>query len=77
MSPETTTLLNKILALPHEERERFADCIYESLSEGSSQNLQAAWDEEIKRRIEEIDSGEVKLIPWEEVQAELHARLKR
>lgn len=77
MSPDAVSLLNQVLALPPEERERFADCVYESLSEDSPEEIQTAWDEEIKLRIEEIDRGEVTLIPWEQVQAELHARLKR
>jgi hypothetical protein len=33
-----------------------------------------AWSEEIKRRIEEIDSGKVRMIPFEEVRR-LAARL--
>jgi hypothetical protein len=31
----------------------------------------AAWSEEIKRRLVEIDSGTIELIPWEEVREEL------
>jgi putative addiction module component (TIGR02574 family) len=34
-------------------------------------NVEAAWSEEIARRIAEIDSGKVELIPWEVVRAEL------
>jgi len=33
--------------------------------------VEAAWDAEIKRRIEEIDSGKAKLIPGDEVFAEV------
>jgi len=33
--------------------------------------VEAAWSEEIKRRVTEIDAGTVELIPWEEVRAEL------
>jgi putative addiction module component (TIGR02574 family) len=32
------------------------------------------WAEEIERRVRQIDSGEVKLIPWEQVRAELFSR---
>ena len=34
-------------------------------------DIELAWSEEIKRRLAEIDAGNVKLIPWEEVRAEL------
>lgn len=37
--------------------------------------IEAAWDQEISRRLEEIDSGKVKLIPAEEVFAKIQARL--
>lgn len=35
----------------------------------------AAWDEEIARRIAQLDAGEVKTVPAEQVFAELRARL--
>jgi putative addiction module component (TIGR02574 family) len=37
----------------------------------SDQDIEAAWSEEIERRLAEIDSASVELIPWEEVRAEL------
>ena len=37
--------------------------------------IEAAWDQEISRRLEEIASGKVKLIPAEEVFAKIQARL--
>jgi hypothetical protein len=37
--------------------------------------VKAGWSEEIKRRIEEIDSGKVQMIPYEEVWRRLVARL--
>ena len=37
----------------------------------SDEDIEAAWSKEIKRRLTEIDAGDVELIPWEEVRAEL------
>ena len=37
--------------------------------------IESAWDEEVGRRLEEIDSGKVMLIPAEEVFARIQARL--
>lgn len=34
-------------------------------------DVEAAWSEEIRRRLAEIDAGTVELIPWEEVRDEL------
>jgi hypothetical protein len=33
-----------------------------------------AWDAEIRRRVEELDSGAVETIPWKEVRERLFAR---
>ncbi|MGD0629395.1 MAG: addiction module protein [Terracidiphilus sp.] len=38
--------------------------------------IEAAWDSEIKRRLDEIDSGAVEMIPAEDVLARMDARLK-
>ena len=45
----------------------------ETLDLCSESDLEAAWSEEIKRRLAEIDAGTVELIPWEDVRAELFA----
>ena len=37
----------------------------------SDQDIQAAWSEEVERRLADIDSGTVGLIPWEEVRDQL------
>jgi putative addiction module component (TIGR02574 family) len=37
----------------------------------SDQDLEAAWSQEIERRVAEIDAGTVELVPWEEVRSEL------
>ena len=40
------------------------------------EEIEAAWDEEIERRVRQIDRGEVKTIRWEEVRAKIFARLR-
>ncbi len=44
------------------------------LSADSKEEVDAAWDAEIARRIRQVDSGEVECIPWEAVMAEVHAK---
>ena len=41
----------------------------------SPDEIERAWDKEIARRLEEIDSGKVKTIPAEEVFARIQAKL--
>ena len=76
MSPDVSDLLKKALALPPEARAALAGSLLESLDEGpADQSVEAAWSEEIKRRMEELDSGKVKPIPWEEARREIAALL--
>jgi putative addiction module component (TIGR02574 family) len=42
--------------------------------EESPESVAQAWDEEIQRRVEEVRSGQVKPVPWEEVLAQTNAR---
>jgi len=65
------------LSLPPNQRLMLADWLYESVEEGdaaSETEVSAAWDAEIKRRLDEIDSGQVEMIPGEVVLAEMEAR---
>jgi putative addiction module component (TIGR02574 family) len=72
MSPDVSELLKKALALPPEARAALAGSLLESLDdEPADEGVEAAWNEEIKRRIEEIDSGKVQMIPYEEVRPRL------
>jgi putative addiction module component (TIGR02574 family) len=76
MSPDVSELLKKALALPPEARAALAGSLLESLDdEPCDESVEAAWNEEIKRRIEEIDSGKVQMIPYEEVRRRLAALL--
>jgi putative addiction module component (TIGR02574 family) len=76
MSPDVSELLKKALALPPEARAALAGSLLESLDdEPADEGVEAAWSEEIKRRIEEIDSGKVQMIPYEEVRRRLAALL--
>jgi putative addiction module component (TIGR02574 family) len=69
MSPEADELLKKAMALPREERSVLAASLLDSLEEAGQLDLdaEAAWQHEVARRMEEIDSGKVKPVPWIEV----------
>ena len=57
--------------LPERDRATLAGLLIESLDPPAEAGVEAAWSEEIKRRLGEIDSGIAELIPWEDVRAEL------
>jgi putative addiction module component (TIGR02574 family) len=68
MTPQVSELLEKAMALSSEERGLLIDRLVESLDDGPvDEGVEAAWDEEIKRRVEDIRSGRVKAIPGEQV----------
>ena len=81
MTTETQRIFEEALGLPEEDRERLVDLLQESLPpyeepEEPEPGYEEAWGEEIKRRLDDIDSGRVKTIPWSEVREELRARLR-
>lgn len=41
----------------------------------TQEEWEAAWDEELTHRIGEVERGEVETIPWEQVRAEIDAKL--
>jgi putative addiction module component (TIGR02574 family) len=57
------------------DRAELAGRLLESLHGQPDEDVEVAWAEEIERRVRQIDSGEVKTIPWEEVREKLYARL--
>jgi putative addiction module component (TIGR02574 family) len=76
MSPQVSELLEKALALSADERELIIDRLFESLEGGPAEDgVEAAWSSEIKHRVEEIQSGKIEMIPGEEVDRRLMARL--
>ena len=69
-------IMRSALALPPGARAMLADHLLESLDDPEQKEIDAAWAEEIERRIRAIDEGRVKLIPGDEVLAELRSRFK-
>ena len=67
VSETAKQLISSALQLPPSDRAAVADAILASLQptiEGdSTADIQEAWSDEIRNRIEDIDSGRVKTIP--------------
>jgi putative addiction module component (TIGR02574 family) len=72
MTPQVSELLDKALELSTQERGLLAPRLIDSLDdEPAEEGVEAAWDEEIKRRVDDIRLGRVKTIPGEQVLREL------
>jgi putative addiction module component (TIGR02574 family) len=61
--------------LSEQDRATLAGLLIESLEAEPDPDVEAAWAAEIERRVQEIDAGTVKTIPWEEVRQRLLDRL--
>ncbi|MGK2924472.1 MAG: addiction module protein [Lysobacterales bacterium] len=66
------------LGLPPKERGELAHRLIVSLDsepEGTPEEIAEAWDEEIARRVEDMDAGRTQWIPADEVMAHLRAKI--
>ncbi len=74
MSPEVSDLLKRALALTVDERAALANTLLDSLEE-TDESVQAAWDEEVARRMQDLQAGKAVTVPREELHQELVAML--
>jgi putative addiction module component (TIGR02574 family) len=75
MTQEVAELLKKALALPVEARAALAGSLLESLDDTVDPSAEEKWNQEIARRIRDLDSGKVKPIPWAEARRQVSALL--
>ena len=75
MSMTTEQIKAEAMKLSPEERADLADWLW--ISATPREEVKAAWDAEIARRIAEIDAGTVELIPSEEVLAKIDEKLRK
>lgn len=65
-----------MISLPIDMKLVLIDHLLESISPPQSE-IDEAWKDEVERRIDEVESSKVKLIPGEEVFARLRERYKK
>lgn len=70
MSELLTELSEKAQALTANEREQLAEDLLMTLQNEVDPDVESEWDQEIQRRLTEIDNGTAKLVSAEEVFAE-------
>jgi putative addiction module component (TIGR02574 family) len=69
MSPEVDELLKRAMALPPADRGALAASLIDSLEDAANVDpeVEVAWQHEVARRMEEIESGKVRTVPWADV----------
>jgi putative addiction module component (TIGR02574 family) len=77
MTKRTQQVLREALQLPPRARADIAATLLHSLDETEDSQVEAAWADEIKRRIEDVEAGRVKLIPWQSAKRRLQLRIRR
>jgi putative addiction module component (TIGR02574 family) len=77
MAESIDTLVSEAMTLPPDQRLTLAHRILSSVEPPASAEIDAAWDAEIRARIERYDAGGVTSIPAAEVFDEVDRRLRR
>ena len=77
MANDATDLFERALKLPAAARAALADSLIDSLDEEADQDADNDWSVAIARRTEELNSGVVQSVPWDEARRQLRASLRR
>ena len=80
MSEQAQAIFDQAMKLPVGERESLVSRLMrandeEPLTDAELAAHDEAWAPEIRRRIAELESGQVQTVPWSEVRAELRAMI--
>ncbi len=68
-------LFQEALHLDDETRAALTGVLIESLDTEIEDGVEAAWLEEIERRMESLDAGEVKTVSWDKVKERLYKNM--
>ena len=74
MSASPKNLYTKAMDLDVRDRTDLVAMLLESLDHGSDEGVETAWIEEAKRRLDAVDSGQVKPVPWSEARSRIFSR---
>jgi len=77
MPTSASHLFEEASHLDEGDRAALAGLLLESLNQPPSPGVEAAWAEEIERRVRQLDSGEIETVPWEDVKKRLWLRRHR
>lgn len=75
MNTQAGQILQTALGLHPNDQAEIAASLIQSLDEEADRDVDVAWSDEIKRRIDAIDAGQVQLVPWDEIISSMRERL--
>jgi putative addiction module component (TIGR02574 family) len=76
MSRSAQEILEDVRQLPPDEIDWLIETLLIKDDREPEAEIEAAWDGEIKRRLDEIDSGAVQTVPLDDVLARMDARIQ-
>ena len=76
MSALVEQIRDEAMNLTPEERRELIHMLVDSLSGEEDRRLEAAWNDEIARRIRDVEEGKVQCVPHEEAMARARAACK-
>ncbi|MGA7221218.1 MAG: addiction module protein [Candidatus Acidiferrales bacterium] len=76
MSRNSSEFLKQALTLPVAERAELASSLIESLDEAENESVEDAWNAEILRRMEDLDSGRVAPVSLDEARRRLSSAIE-
>lgn len=71
MIRSTEEVISEVMSLPPDARAILADRLLMSLDSPRREEIDILWAEEVERRVRQIETGEVKPIPGEDVFKEI------
>jgi len=71
MNQKSEAIVSDAMLMSDEDRAMIAERLIASLDHEFEKDTEIAWQSELQKRIDEIDSGKVICIPWEQVRAQL------
>lgn len=71
MNLQSQEILRSALTLSESEREDIAASVIRSLDAEADPEADQAWAAEIAKRVQSVDDGATKLIPWDDVIQEM------
>ena len=74
MQRDLKQVFRELFGLPEDQRALLAGLLIESLDPGQDPDAEKLWLKVAERRWQEIESGAVKTIPWEEVKAKVFGK---
>jgi len=74
MTDKTQAILEQALKLSPTERADVAEQLIVSLDERPDADAEQAWQEEVQRRLQQVERGEVELIDSDTVMADLRKK---